>query len=83
MVKFCDSTALLTLLQGSELDHGSALPGFINWCDENLLDFSVLKTKEFVIDFRKKPKASSIHGKDVDIVESYKYLGTHSMPVKF
>lgn len=37
------------------------------------------KTKELIIDFRKKnnvPKASSIHGKEVEIVDTYKYLGT-------
>lgn len=79
LVKFSDDTALLTLLQGSESDHGSALPDFVNWCDENFLDLNVKKTKELVIYFRKnggKPEASSIHGNEVEIVETYKYLGT-------
>lgn len=45
----------------------------------NQLDLNVTKTKEFIIDFRKdrpKPKASVIHGQEVEIVNSSKYLGT-------
>ena len=36
-------------------------------------------TKELIIDLRTKkanPVASSIHGKDIQIVDTYKYLGT-------
>lgn len=54
LVKFSDDTALLTLLHGSESDHGSALPDFVSWCDENVLDLNVNKTKELVIDLKKK-----------------------------
>ena len=59
--------------------HGSALPAFISWCDNNSLDLNVSKTKELIIDFgknRTKPVANYIHGKEVEIVDSYKYLGT-------
>ena len=79
LVKFSDDTVLLSLLQGSEVDHGPALPEFIDWCDENFLDLNVSKTKEMFIDFRHANivhKASVIHGEDVQSVESYKYLGT-------
>lgn len=79
LVKFSDDTALLSLLQGSESDHGCALPAFVKWCDDNFLDLNVLKTKELIIDFRQnsdEPKASTIHGEDVQIVDTYKYLGT-------
>lgn len=79
LVKFSDDTVLLSLLQGSESDHGPALPEFVKWCDDNYLDLNVSKTKEMIIDFRRintDHKASVIHGEDVQIVESYKYLGT-------
>ncbi|KAJ0066452.1 hypothetical protein NL108_013223 [Boleophthalmus pectinirostris] len=62
-----------------QTDHGRALPAFIEWCDNNHLDLNVAKTKEMVVDFRKKvhnPIASSIHGEAVEMVDSYKYLGT-------
>ena len=78
-VKFSDDTALLSLLQGAESDHGCALPAFVECCGKNLLDLNVSKTKELVTDFRKNktsPTPSIIHGEDVEIVDSYKYLGT-------
>ena len=68
-VKFSDDTALLSLLQGEESDHGQALPTFVEWCDDHYLDS--------IIDFRQTGsigKASNIHGADVEIVDTYKYL---------
>ncbi len=79
LVKFSDDTALLSLLQGAESDHGRALPVFVKWCDDSFLDLNVSKTKELIIDFRKiktNTTASRIHCEDVEIVNSYKYLGT-------
>lgn len=79
MVKFSDDTALLSLLTGQESGHGEALADFISWCDNNFLDLNVGKTKELVFDFRKKqnPVSESIvHNENVEIVSSYKYLGT-------
>lgn len=79
LVKFSDDTALLSLLQGAQSGHGSALLQFVKWCDDNFLDLNVTKTKELIIDFRKNrfnPETSIIHGGNVEIVETYKYLGT-------
>lgn len=79
IVKFSVDTALLTLLQGQDSDHGQALPAFIKWCDDHFLDLNVSKTKELIIDFRQSqdtPRASTIHNEEVQIVDSYKYLGT-------
>lgn len=74
-VKFSDDTALLSLLQGHQSGHGCALPEFVRWCDDSFLDLNVSKTKEIIIDFRKSsvdPKPSTIHGEDVQIVQTYK-----------
>lgn len=52
---------------------------FVSWCDKNYLDLNLSKTKELIIDFRcdKNPAVdSTIHGKTVERVTSYKYLGT-------
>lgn len=57
-------TVLLSLLQGSQFDHGPALSSFDEWCDKNFLDFNVAKTKELIMDFKKDsgdPKCSVIH----------------------
>ncbi len=69
-----DDTVLLSLLSGSEQDHGPGLQDFVAWCDNALLELNFVKTKEMVIAFRRK--ASIIHGEDVDIVDRYKYLGS-------
>ena len=53
LVKFSDDTALLSLLQDPQLDHGLALNDFVKWCDNNFLDLNVRKTKELIIDFLK------------------------------
>lgn len=70
---------LLCCLQGTESDHGNALPDFVKRCDDRFLDLNVSKTKEVIIDFRKhkaNATVSMIHREDAEIVESYKYLGT-------
>ena len=69
----------MSLLQGSESDHGNALTDFISWCDDNFLDLNVSKTKELIIDFRRNSNTAKeciIHKESVEIVTSYKYLGT-------
>ena len=76
---FSDDTALLSLLQGAQSDHGCALPSFVEWCDDNYLDLNVLKTRDLITDFRRNrpdPAARTIHGGNVEIVETYKYVGT-------
>lgn len=79
MVKFSDDTVLLSILQGTESGHGNALSEFVKWCNGSYLDLNVSKTNELVFDFRKQKTnipASSINGNDVEIVDSYRYLGT-------
>lgn len=44
-----------------------------------ILDLNVTKTKEIIVDFRKNcdhPKPDIIQAETVEIVDSYKYLGT-------
>ena len=52
----------------------------VDWCDHNNLQLNVDKTKEMIFDFRKKNKIDhiplSILGKDVEIVHTFKFLGT-------
>jgi hypothetical protein len=52
---------------------------FYDWCKENYLNLNVDKTKELVIDFRRKQTVIEdlvIDGKKVERVTEYKYLGT-------
>ena len=50
----------------------------MRWCRSNHLQLNTSKTKEMVVDFRrKKPHLQpvSIEGVDVEVVRTYKYLG--------
>ncbi|KAI3366303.1 hypothetical protein L3Q82_000430 [Scortum barcoo] len=54
---------------------------FADWCLRNNLQINAGKTKELVVDFRRRrhspPAPVSIQGMDIDTVKSYKYLGVH------
>ena len=78
-MKFADDSALLSLLFGSQQDHGPALRDFVKWCDDSYLKFNVCKTKELAIDFRKhshSPEKTTIRDQEVEVVTKYKYIGT-------
>lgn len=51
LFKISDNTGLLTLLIGSELNHGPALSESVNWCDDNYVDLNVSESEEMVTDF--------------------------------
>ena len=53
LIKFADDTALVSLLQGDEQDHGPVLHEFLNWCEQSHLLLNTSKTKEMAIDFRR------------------------------
>lgn len=72
-MKFSDDTVLLTLLQGSESDHGCLFTGVTK------IDLNVNKTKELIIDLSKnsgEPKPNIINVNKIEIVLRNKYLGT-------
>ena len=57
---------------------GSAIKFVSKWCNNNFLNLNVNKTKELVIDFRRKKNEKNpitINGSNVNIVQEYKYLG--------
>ena len=50
------------------------------WCQDNNLSLNVIKTKEMIVDYRKKRTAHPpilIDGAAVEQVESFKFLGVH------
>ncbi|KAF7649768.1 hypothetical protein LDENG_00136670 [Lucifuga dentata] len=67
-------------LMGTNWNTGEVIKDFVDWCGINHLHINTSKTKEMVIDFRKKSPPITlvnIQGLDIDTVESYKYLGVH------
>ena len=81
MQKFSDDTALIGLINnGDDRAYKEEIDSFVLWCDANFLQLNVEKTKELVIDFSRKKVSISpviIKGQEVEIVQSYKYLGVH------
>ncbi len=78
LVKYSDDTALEDL-SNSDHVYFEQVERFSSWCKENFLDLNVGKTKEMVIDFRKRLTAIPdlfINGMKVERVTVYKYLGT-------
>ena len=79
--KFSDDTALVGLLNhGYDVAYKKEAHSFAKWCDTNFLQLNVGKTKELIIDFRKKKEEAvpvTINNQKIEIVESYKYLGVH------
>lgn len=69
--KFSDDTALVGLLtRGNDLACKREVESFVSWCNEHL---KKRKTKELVIDFRKKKEVSPVifAGQQIEIVQSY------------
>ena len=81
MQKFSDDTALIGLLKnGDDRAYKKEIASFVLWCEANFLQLNVEKTKELVVNFSRKKDSISpviIKGQEVEIVQSYKYLGVH------
>ena len=77
--KYADDTALVGLITNDEADYRSSVDQFATWCSDNCLEMNLTKTKEIKIDFRSgvhHPNPVKIMGQNIEIVHSYKYLGT-------
>ena len=79
--KFSDDSAIVGLIDnGDEREYRELNQRFVDWCRRNRLQINAGKTKELVVDFRRRkvpPSPVNIQGTDIEIVDSYKYLGVH------
>ena len=75
----CQNTAILGLIKNkNEISYRSEVSKFVQWCNTNYLQLNVNKTKEMVIDFRKKDTdimPLKINDQIIDQVCTYKHLG--------
>ncbi len=82
IVKFADDTVVLGLISNNDetacLDE---VERFTSWCQDNCLSLNVSKTKELIVDFRKRQQRLytplMIRGTPVEWVSSFKYLGVN------
>ncbi|XP_070193949.1 uncharacterized protein [Littorina saxatilis] len=80
LVKFADDTTAEGLITGGdETVYRQEVDCLVSWCDNNNLLLNATKTKEMVVDFRRKkgPVAPLIiNGDPIEMVDFFKFLGT-------
>ena len=75
-----DSAIVGCVSEGKEEEYRGVVDSFVRWCETNHLHLNSTKTKELVVDFRRRksaPTTISINGETVEVVQDYKYLGVH------
>ncbi|KAI3369260.1 hypothetical protein L3Q82_007515 [Scortum barcoo] len=63
------------------LQRGGQVRALTSWCQDNNLHLNVSKTKELIVDFRRRQREEhaplSINGTTVERVNSFRFLGVH------
>ncbi len=82
IVKFADDTVVLGLINNDdEAAYLDEVERLTSWCQDNCLSLNVSKTKELIVDFRKRQQRPytprMISGTPVERVSSFKYLGVN------
>ncbi len=82
IIKFADDTVVLGLINNNdEAAYLDEVERLTSWCQDNCLSLNVSKTKELIIDFRKRQQwpypPLMISGTPVERVSSFKYLGVN------
>ncbi len=82
IVKFADDTVVLGLISNNdETAYLDEVERLTSWCQDNCLSLNVSKTKELIVDFRKRQQQPytplMISGTPVERVSSFKYLGVN------
>ncbi len=82
IVKFADDTVVLGLINNNdETAYLGEVKRLTSWCQDNCLSLNVSKTKELIVDFRKRQNRPytplMISGTPVERVSSFKYLGVN------
>ncbi len=82
IIKFVDDTVVLGLINNDdEAAYLEEVERLTSWCQDNCLSLNVSKTKELIVDFRKRQQRPytplMISGTPVERVSSFKYLGVN------
>eukprot|EP00061_Rhincodon_typus_P007899 g30036.t1 len=77
MYKFADNiTTVGQISNNDESKHRREIEGLVTWCNESNLSVNVSKTKELIIDFRKKGgEHAPIYINGTERVKGIKFLG--------
>lgn len=81
IIKFADDTTVIGLISGDdESAYRDEVQKLEVWCSENNLSLNTSKTKELIMDFRRRrtePAPLYINGACVERVNAFKFLGMH------
>jgi hypothetical protein len=81
IIKFAvDTTATALISDNDETAYKEVVRDLTVWCKDNNLSLNVIKTKEMIVDKRKRRTEHApiiIEGAVVEQVESFKFLGVH------
>ncbi len=82
IIKLADDTVVLGIISNSdEAAYLHEVERLTSWCQDNCLSLNVSKTKELIVDFRKRQQRPytplMISGTPVERVSSFKYLGVN------
>ncbi len=82
IIKFADDTVVLGLINNDdETAYLDEVERLTSWCQDNCLSLNVSKTKELIVDFRKRQQRPytplMISGTPVERVSCFKYLGVN------
>jgi hypothetical protein len=79
IIKFADDTTMVGLItDNDETAYREEVRELAVWCQDNNLSLNVSKTKELIVDFRKRQaEQAPINIDVVEQVESFKFLGVH------
>uniref|UniRef100_A0A4W5KKS1 Reverse transcriptase domain-containing protein n=1 Tax=Hucho hucho TaxID=62062 RepID=A0A4W5KKS1_9TELE len=81
IIKFADDTTVVGLITNNdETAYREEVRDLALWCQDNNLSLNVTKTKEMIVDYRKRRTEHApilIDGAVVEQVESFKFLGVH------
>ena len=81
IIKFADDTTVVGLItDNDETAYREEVRELTVWCQDNNLSLNVSKTKELIVDYRKRPAEQApinIDGAVVERVKSFKFFGVY------